>query len=115
MSSYSNLASISSAIEKLELEDTFHDQDEDISVEDPSIGAESVCVEDPGIGANDDGVEVVCFVADVDDEKKRSENKDYEHAMSFDNLVQAMKEIEKNLILRVHKFIATFHLMATFT
>jgi len=50
MSSYSNLASISSAIEKLELEDTFHDQDEDISVEDPSIGAESVCVEDPGIG-----------------------------------------------------------------
>ena len=31
MSSYSNLASISSAIEKLELEDTFHDQDEDIT------------------------------------------------------------------------------------
>jgi hypothetical protein len=93
MSSYSNLASISSAIEKLELKDTFHDQDEEIS-----IGAEAVCVEDPGIGANDDGVEVVCFVADVDDEKKRSENKDYEHAMSFDNLVQAMKEIEKGAV-----------------
>jgi hypothetical protein len=52
MSSYSNLASISSAIENLELGDTFHDQDEEISVEDPSIGAEAVCVEDPGIGAN---------------------------------------------------------------
>ena len=31
MSTYSNLASISSAIEKLELEDTFHDQDEEIT------------------------------------------------------------------------------------
>ena len=31
MSSYSNLASISSAIERLELEDTFHDQDEEIT------------------------------------------------------------------------------------
>ena len=40
MSSYSDLASISSAIENLELGDTFHDQDEEISVEDPSIGAE---------------------------------------------------------------------------
>ncbi len=31
MSSYSNLASISLAIEKLEIEDTFHDQDEEIT------------------------------------------------------------------------------------
>ncbi len=31
MSSYSNLASIRSAIEKVELEDTFHDQDEEIT------------------------------------------------------------------------------------
>jgi hypothetical protein len=37
MSSYSDLASISSAIENLELGDTFHDQDEEISVEDPII------------------------------------------------------------------------------
>ena len=49
MSRYSNLASISSAIENLELGDTFHDQDEEISVEDPSIGAEAVCVEDNSI------------------------------------------------------------------
>ena len=52
MSSYSNLASISSAIENLELGDTFHDQDEEISVEDPIIVAEAFCVEDPGIGPN---------------------------------------------------------------
>jgi hypothetical protein len=45
MSSYSDLASISSAIENLELRDTFHDQDEEIRVEDPSIGAEAVCVQ----------------------------------------------------------------------
>ena len=70
MSSYSDLASISSAIENLELGDTFHDQDEEISVEDPSIGAEAVCVEDPGIGDNGH-----CYVSSDGHDHVRNNNR----------------------------------------
>ena len=70
MSSYSDLASISSAIENLELGDTFHDQDEDICVEDPIIVAEAFCVEDLGNGPNGH-----CYVSSDSHDHVRNNNR----------------------------------------